>query len=123
MALLQRLLDQESTLTQRAADCAGRASVGYIAAGVPSIAPAAYIWAGANTTGAGATAGRKLMQTTQAAATHAARVADAPLSAAALAPFLAPGEHLLLLVMGSPALLSSWSSCVGWAYGLAAADS
>lgn len=66
---------------------------------VPAVAPAAYVWAGAggaNATAAGTTAGRKLMQTKENVATHASRVADAPLSAAALAPLLAPGElHLL----------------------------
>ena len=65
-------------------------------AGPPALAPAAYVWAGANATGAGATAGRKLMQTTESAASHAARVADAPLSAAVLAPLLAPGKQLTL---------------------------
>ncbi|CAL5224249.1 g6902 [Coccomyxa viridis] len=66
---------------------------GTITAGTPAIAPAAYVWAGANATGPGATAataGRKLMQSSQSAASHAARVADAPLSAAVLAPLLAP---------------------------------
>ena len=90
--LLHQVFDQELIVFQCAADYAERASAYHVVAGVPSIAPAAYIWAGANATGAGATAGRKLMQTTQAAATHAARVADAPLSAAALAPYLAPGD-------------------------------
>lgn len=60
---------------------------------MPAVAPAAYVWAGANTTGPGATAGRKLMQTKENVVAHASRVADAPLSVEVLAPLLAPGEQ------------------------------
>ena len=81
-----------------------------MAAGVPAAAPAAYVWAGANSTIPAA--GRKLMQTKQNVATHASRVADAPLSAAVLAPLLAPGEqHSIMILEYREVTPQAWLRC------------